>query len=234
MTETATAKSETTITLHKVVAGNYDSSAISEADFGKQQGPASTAVPKAKPTSELVGTNPKGDEVVWEDGTAWRNVTVGSFEMLKQDGREIPTIEIADVPTGKSPGRFSNWVSVRMRGETVPSVVPKEVPNVTDITRMFATKSLDGLAPLTAEYADLYISEVPSDLKQRTIKPPFTALLADKEGKELFGHFEITVTHLVRRDGQVVGLIRKTKTETSTPENYFTGFKRVIFSRDAK
>jgi len=37
VTETATAKSETTITLHKVVAGNYDSAPISEKDFGTTQ-----------------------------------------------------------------------------------------------------------------------------------------------------------------------------------------------------
>ena len=34
VTETATARTETTITLHKVVAGNYDARPISEAEFG--------------------------------------------------------------------------------------------------------------------------------------------------------------------------------------------------------
>jgi hypothetical protein len=97
------------------------------------------------------------------------------------------------------------------------------------------SKSLDGLPPLHTEYADLYISEVPSDIEQRTFKPPFSAMLSDKEGKKLFGRFEVTITHLLLRDGgQVVGLIRKTKTETLTPENFFTGFKSIFFSRDAK
>lgn len=37
VTETTTARSETTITLHKVVAGNYDSRPITEAEFGAEQ-----------------------------------------------------------------------------------------------------------------------------------------------------------------------------------------------------
>lgn len=42
VTETATARSETTITLHKVVAGNYDSQPITEAQFGATVSPPPT------------------------------------------------------------------------------------------------------------------------------------------------------------------------------------------------
>ena len=45
--ETATARSEITITLHKVVAGNYESSPISEEEFGKPQAAARTTGPDA-------------------------------------------------------------------------------------------------------------------------------------------------------------------------------------------
>lgn len=43
VTETATARSETTITLHKVIAGNYDAHPITEKDFAEQSVPANGA-----------------------------------------------------------------------------------------------------------------------------------------------------------------------------------------------
>ena len=49
VTETATARSETTITLHKVVAGNYDSRPISESDFNKGQESAVRQSPAPSP-----------------------------------------------------------------------------------------------------------------------------------------------------------------------------------------
>jgi hypothetical protein len=66
------------------------------------------------------------------------------------------------------------------------------------------------------------------------MKPQFSAIVSDKQGNKMLARFEVTITHLMRHDGRIVGLIRKTKTETSTPENWFTGFKTIIFAREIK
>jgi len=105
---------------------------------------------------------------------------------------------------------------------------------VVDISKMYSTKSLKGLLALQAEFADAYFSDIPADWEQRTIKPEFSAIAADKEGNKMLARFEVTITHLLRQNGRVVALIRKTKTGASTPENYFTGFKMIIFSREVK
>ena len=208
---------------------------VKSAGRGTEQSSTNAQTPTTKPKAELSGVNPRGDEVEWEDGTVWRNVTVRALKMQKEDGKEAPVIEIADVPPGRSRGSFSNWVRVRLRGEPVPSAIPKEVISVTDISGMFSPgSSLSGPPPLRTEYADTYISEVPFDWDRRTIKPPFSVVVSDKEGNRALARFDVTITHLLRRDGQVIGLIRKTKTNTATPENYFTGFKIIIFARDAK
>jgi len=61
VTETATARSETTITLHKVVAGNYDAHPISEAEFGTTAEPHTRAQNRPTTTpaeaTSAVGTN---------------------------------------------------------------------------------------------------------------------------------------------------------------------------------
>jgi hypothetical protein len=106
------------------------------------------ALPAQAGNIELTGTNPRRDTVVWQDGTIWKNVTVSAFENKKQDKRETPSVEIADVPAGKSSGSFTNWVSIRLRGEPEPPVVPKDVDSVADISRMYSKKSLNGLPAL--------------------------------------------------------------------------------------
>jgi hypothetical protein len=184
--------------------------------------------------TELIGTNTKGDTVEWQDGTIWKNVTVKNLTVQKNDGKETSTIEIAEVPPGKSPGTFTNWVKVNLRGGPTPTVVPKHIPSVVDITKMYSTKSLEGLPALQAEFEDVYFSDLPTDWEQHNIKPEFSAIATDKEGNKMLARFKVTITHLLRQDGWVVALIRKTKTGASTPENYFMGFKMIIFSREVK
>ena len=69
VTETATARSETTITLHKVIAGNYDSQPISEADFG-------TSASSTKPPPDTAKANEapaKGEALLTSTDESWRN-----------------------------------------------------------------------------------------------------------------------------------------------------------------
>ena len=61
VTETATARSETTITLHKVIAGNYESQAISEAEFGASAEP--TLKGAAAPLSAVQNVDAKYDVI---------------------------------------------------------------------------------------------------------------------------------------------------------------------------
>ncbi|OQX04774.1 MAG: hypothetical protein BWK76_28315 [Desulfobulbaceae bacterium A2] len=185
--------------------------------------------------TDLVGTNPKGDTIEWQDGSIWKNVTVSTFKIQKKDGTNTPVIEIADVPAGKSAGTFSNWVSVNLRGESKPSAVPKDVPSVVDLSKMYSTKSLKGIPALQSEFADTYISDIPADWEQSTFKPEFSAIGTDKEGNKILIRFKVTITNLLRQDGRVVALIRKTKSGgATTPENYFTGFKTIYFAREVE
>jgi len=57
VTETATTKSEITITLHKVIAGNYETQTISEADFGGASGASSNAEPSSPRKPDTSGTS---------------------------------------------------------------------------------------------------------------------------------------------------------------------------------
>lgn len=69
VTETATARSATTITLHKVTAGNYDSQPISEADFG-----TSASTTKQPPDTAKANEAPvKGEVILTSTDDSWRN-----------------------------------------------------------------------------------------------------------------------------------------------------------------
>ncbi len=60
VTETATARSETTITLHKVVAGNYDAKPISEGEFGATASPLPATDRGSLPTAQ---NQPTGETI---------------------------------------------------------------------------------------------------------------------------------------------------------------------------
>jgi len=84
VTETATARSETTITLHKVVAGNYETEAISQAEFGegaRAQLPQTTT-PPAVSTAKSATNVVNGVDDVWR----WLQTEGGFTNVFKWHG----------------------------------------------------------------------------------------------------------------------------------------------------
>jgi len=132
VTETAKARSETTITLHKVTAGNYESQPISETEFGAQSGVSSppaktleTIVPAANPkttegastaatsTSGAYGRATGVVKTPWGKPKANREIhllsvfgkTYSEFKTTKTDSEGRWVME--DVP----PGMYADWHS---------------------------------------------------------------------------------------------------------------------------
>jgi len=112
--ETAATTSETTITLHKVVAGNYDAQPISAEEFGTEQSPANAQTPKTKPveeqtppmaggergptkTSSQTETKAKGGRTGSITAGPWE-VKITSFEIRKEFAQKVPS---ASSPTGR-------------------------------------------------------------------------------------------------------------------------------------
>jgi len=102
VSETATARSETTITLHKVVAGNYDARPISEKDFQDSRVPPATrpnpiAASKDRTWSvfyHLVPKVPDKDSVLFDMGiTAAGTLSTGAGNVRPQIVEDINNIK---------------------------------------------------------------------------------------------------------------------------------------------
>jgi len=89
VTETATAVSDITITLHKVVAGNYGSKAISETEFGEDGRVEKKAGVTATPDS--VGATEPGQQRKWQSD--WKEFTV---DYPKTEAQESETIKFME------------------------------------------------------------------------------------------------------------------------------------------
>ena len=194
-----------------------------------------TTAEEAEPPP-LLGSNPKGDVIRWQDGTVWRNVTVKQVEVPASG---LPSLEVTNVPNRFQAGTFTNFVSVALRGEIEP---PPAATNPASLLKIYGASLLEGsnsaaasFAPLKAEFGDVLISDMPTDFAQMMaapVKPEFTATLT-RNGKQLFGRFEVTITHLTAERGQVLCLVRGTKKNATIRDGWYSGVQLAIFGREA-
>lgn len=84
VTETTTARSETTITLHKVVAGNYESQPISETEFGGTSSPATTTLPRPS-TGIPAGQSAKSPRPEKPDSGGTNTTTLTNARFARND-----------------------------------------------------------------------------------------------------------------------------------------------------
>ena len=164
----------------------------------------------------LQGTNPKGDTVVWPDGSIWQFVTVQSFKLEGKDTK-IAKLKIGDVPKGYAPGWFTNFTTASFRGEISPP--PKRSQATISAGRLFtpgySPKSLDGLPPLRGDHQDMYL---------------YVSRRLQDSGSHV-GQFMTTVTHIVVKQGSALCLVRRnSKSSDLTVEGWYDDIDEVLFA----
>jgi hypothetical protein len=141
VTETATARSETTITLHKVVAGNYDAHPISESEFGTIE-PGKT-LPKA---SAIPSTKTAAIQTVYELLGNWR-----SAEGSLAAGNSVSASDISDVQEGRrlATDLMDKGASLPEVAKQVAAKYPRLILTITPEKQPEYTKVEHLLAPST-------------------------------------------------------------------------------------
>ena len=122
VTETSTAKSETTITLHKVVAGNYETEPISEQEFGQPIGPGQNTPRKVEPSGTPTGGCTLGELSLMklpEKNAYGHDQYILKFKDQSKAHNPLEVLLSTDAPAlGRSPFGGSN-VSLRGPGRYV-------------------------------------------------------------------------------------------------------------------
>lgn len=231
--DTATTRSRITITLHKVVDGNYDSDPICAEDFEASEtlGNAKVTSPASSDSASVhVGSNPRGDTVLWKDGSIWRHVTITKLE--NKTGQPILTIK--DAPKGSKGSEFRDFVAISLRGGDWP---PPKVKTPTSALVMYDSQNMmKGVASApkskTEAYQDFFTSESNILEQNRLAKPPYSTKVSDdKTGDKYFAQFAITIPYIRVRDGICYVYICPNEGGGHTPERWYRDINGAYFDR---
>jgi hypothetical protein len=130
--ETTTTRSKITITLHKIVAGNYESHPISESEFGESKSTAPKQVDLAKPTisnfNNLVITTLRLDSIRVPDGWGSRSGSEWTKWEWKQSpselGRTLGIVETCAYYWGDNTRAFQAMFVPLKWGEAGVQIIP--------------------------------------------------------------------------------------------------------------
>ena len=240
VTQTATARSETTITLHKVVAGNYDARPISAEEFGKAGASGGPSLSKSNetrvarpPRSSLAGKNPQGDRIEWADGEVWTKVTIKKLNKTTKDGKTSLVLDIDDVPDGQRSGAIERAFSaIRLRGSDSVVESPQKTLPFQQARDKGGVSPLADLLPVATNDAwnDLCACDWLPDWDSRAMQPEQSMKGATKDGTHIYLQTAVTIPLVIVKDGDIVTLVRNTGGNAGVIDGWFTGVNLIIFS----
>lgn len=187
---------------------------------------------QTKPSSEiLVGSHPGGDVVHWSDGTVWKQVTVMAVQVKDLGQGQQVRLEITNVPSGFKTGLFTNFVSVAMRSEEDVIRPIKEAISVTKLyTQGYAPRPAANLPSVKADFSDMYLCPwQPAWDAQGVDSEDILKTRNPKDGKPKLMQVNVVITHLAVEQGKLYCLVRRSKTNKTSIEGWYTDIEVVVF-----